>query len=483
MRRSKAMASAKQAPRAETAIPHPTVSERAAGGRAARKQAPRSSHAELQVAADRDPIALLEEQDRSRVSELVPVRYGRMLVSPFAFFRGAAVVMGHDLAQAIRSGLSAQLSGDAHLANFGGFASPERDLVFDLNDFDETLPGPFEWDVKRLAASFEVAARQRNFGEAERTGAVLGVVRAHRKAMRRFAGMDDLDVWYSRLDARSIAAELRAAHDRKLEKTFRGAAAEAQTKDRMRALAKLTEEVDGEPRFVSDPPLIVPLRELVGDGDDPVELESQLRAAFRRYRRTLPPDLRALLDGFRTVDLARKVVGVGSVGTRCWVLLLLGRDERDPLFLQIKEADASVLEPLLGRSRFANHGRRVVEGQRLMQAASDIFLGWVRTEGTLDGELRDFYVRQLWDWKSSVDIETIRPHELAAYADACGWTLARAHARSGDRIAIAAYLGKSDRFDRAIAAFAAAYADLNEKDHQALVEAVAAGRVRATEGV
>jgi uncharacterized protein (DUF2252 family) len=459
------------------------VSERAASGRAARKQAPRSSHAELQVAADRDPIALLEEQARTRVPELVPVRYGRMLVSPFAFFRGAAAVMANDLAPAPRAGLSAQLSGDAHLANFGGFASPERDLVFDLNDFDETLPGPFEWDVKRLAASFEVATRQRNFGTAERTETVLGVVRTYREAMRQFAAMGDLDVWYSQLDARSIAAELRAGHDRKLEKAFQGAAAKAQTRDRMRALVKLTEKVDGEPRLVSDPPLIMTLRELVGDWDHPVELESELRAAFRRYRRTLPHNLRALLDGFRSVDLARKVVGVGSVGTRCWVLLLLGRDERDPLFLQIKEAEASVLEPLLGRSRFANHGRRVVEGQRLMQAASDIFLGWVRTEGTFDGELRDFYVRQLWDWKSSVDIETILPHGLAAYAEACGWTLARAHARSGDRIAIAAYLGKSDRFDRAIAAFAAAYADLNERDHQALVEAVRSGRVTATEGV
>jgi uncharacterized protein (DUF2252 family) len=477
------MTSAKQAPPAETAVPHPTVSERAADGRVARKQAPRSSHSELQIAADRDPIALLEEQGRSRVPELVPVRYGRMLVSPFAFFRGAAVVMAHDLAPAPRSGLSAQLSGDAHLANFGGFASPERDLVFDLNDFDETLPGPFEWDVNRLAASFEVAARQRNFGEAERTGTVLEVVRTCRKAMRQFAAMGDLDVWYARLDARSIAAELQAGHDRKLEKAFEGAAAKARTRDGMRALVKLTEEVDGEPRFVSDPPLIVPLRELVGDGDDPVELESQIRATFRRYRRTLPHDLRALLEGFRSVDLARKVVGVGSVGTRCWVLLLLGRDERDPLFLQIKEAEASVLEPLLGRSRFANHGRRVVEGQRLMQAASDIFLGWIRTDETLDGELRDFYVRQLWDWKSSIDIETILPRGLAAYAVACGWTLARAHASSGDRIAISAYLGKSDRFDRAIAAFAAAYADLNERDHQALVEAVGSGRVTATQGV
>jgi uncharacterized protein (DUF2252 family) len=475
------MASAEQAPPAEAAA-RATVSERAASGRAARKQAPRSSHAEVQVAADRDPIVLLEEQARTRVPELVPVRYGRMLVSPFAFFRGAATVMANDLAPAPRAGLSVQLSGDAHLANFGGFASPERNLVFDLNDFDETLPGPFEWDVKRLAASFEVAARQRNFSTAERTEAVLGVVRTYREAMRQFAGMGELDVWYSRLDARTIAAELRAAHDRKLERTVRGAAAKAQTKDRMRALAKLTEEVDGEPRLVSDPPLIVPLRELVAS-EEPARLESQLRAAFRRYRRTLPHDLRALLEGFRSVDLARKVVGVGSVGTRSWVLLLLGRDERDPLFLQIKEAEASVLEPLLGRSRFANHGQRVVEGQRLMQASSDIFLGWIRTKETLDGELRDFYVRQLWDWKSSVDIETILPHGLAAYAVACGWTLARAHARSGDRIAIAAYLGKGDRFDRAIAAFAAAYADLNEKDHQALVDAVGSGRVRATEGV
>jgi uncharacterized protein (DUF2252 family) len=476
------MASAEQAPPAEAGAARATVSERAASGRAARKQATRSSHAELQVAADRDPIAVLEEQARTRVPELVPVRYGRMLVSPFAFFRGATAVMANDLAPAPQAGLSAQLSGDAHLANFGGFASPERNLVFDLNDFDETLPGPFEWDVKRLAASFEVAARQRNFSTAERTEAVLGVVRTYREAMREFAGMGELDVWYSRLDARTIAAELRAAHDRKLERTVRGAAAKAQTKDRMRALAKLTEEVDGEPRLVSDPPLIVPLRELVAS-EEPARLESQLRAAFRRYRRTLPHDLRALLEGFRSVDLARKVVGVGSVGTRSWLLLLLGRDDRDPLFLQIKEAETSVLEPLLGRSRFANHGQRVVEGQRLMQASSDIFLGWVRAEGDLDGGLRDFYVRQLWDWKSSVDVETILPHGLGVYAMACGWTLARAHARSGDRIAITAYLGKSDRFDRAIAAFAAAYADLNEKDHQALVEAVAAGRVRATEGV
>jgi uncharacterized protein (DUF2252 family) len=476
------MAGTRQA-RSPDAAPHGTVSERAESGRAARKQAPRSSHEELQLAADRDPIGLLEEQAPSRVPEFVPVRYGRMLVSPFAFFRGAATVMAHDLAGSRQAGLCAQLCGDAHLANFGGFASPERDLVFDLNDFDETLPGPFEWDVKRLATSFEVAARQRSFSKAERTRPVLGVTRSYREAMRQFAAMGDLDVWYSRLDARAIEARLREAHDRKVVRGFQGVAAKAQNRDRMRALAKLTKAVDGEPRFISNPPLIVPLRELVGDEHDRTELESQLHETFRRYRRTLPRDLRALLEGFRYVDLARKVVGVGSVGTRCWVLLLLGRDARDPLFLQIKEAEASVLEPLVGRSRFANHGKRVVEGQRLMQAASDIFLGWVRTEGTLDGAMRDFYVRQLWDWKSSVDMETIRPDGLAAYADACGWTLARAHARSGDRVAIAAYLGKGDTFDRAIAAFAAEYADLNERDHEALVQAVAAGRISATEGV
>jgi uncharacterized protein (DUF2252 family) len=464
-------------------VPHATVSERAEAGRAARKQAPRSSHSDLEVATDRDPISLLEEQARSRVTELVPVRYGRMLVSPFAFFRGAAIVMAHDLVDAPRVGLSAQLSGDAHLANFGGFASPERDLVFDLNDFDETLPGPFEWDVKRLATSFEVAARERGFSKAERTGPVLGVTRSYREAMRQFAGMGDLDVWYSRLDARSIDAQLRKAQDQTVVKAFHGVAAKARTHDRMRALARLTEDVDGEPRLISDPPLIVPLRELVGDEDDRNELESQLRETFRRYRRTLPLDLRTLLESFRYVDLARKVVGVGSVGTRCWVLLMLGRDERDPLFLQIKEAGPSILEPLIRRSRFSNHGKRVVEGQRLMQASSDIFLGWIRTKETLDGAVRDFYVRQLWDWKSSVDLETIRPEGLAAYADSCGWTLARAHARSGDRVAIAAYLGKSDSFDRAIASFASAYADLNERDHQSLVQAVADRRVAATEGV
>jgi uncharacterized protein (DUF2252 family) len=462
-------------------LPQHTPTERAAFGKAARAQAPRSSHSALDVAASRSSIGLLEAQAQSRVATLVPIRYGRMVASPLAFLRGAATVMAHDLAQTPRTGLSVQLSGDAHLANFGTFASPERDLVFDLNDFDETLPGPFEWDLKRLAASFEIAARDRNFAAAERAKAVLAAVRSYRQAMRRFASMGDLAVWYARLDAGAIVANLQAAHDRKLARTVRCSAAKALRNDRMRALAKLTHEVDGQPRIVSDPPLIVPLAELVDGEDEQDGLESRIRALYRSYRRARPDDRRALLERFRYVDLARKVVGVGSVGTRCWLLLMVGRDEHDPLFLQIKEAQASVLEPLLGRSFTAAHGRRVVEGQRLMQAVSDIFLGWVHTEHELDGTARDFYVRQLWDWKSSVDVETILPRGLAVYAVACGWTLARAHARSGDRIAIGAYLGKSDRFDHAVAEFAAAYADLNERDHRALVQAVADGRITAVE--
>ena len=415
------------------------------------------------------------------MSELVPIRYGRMLASPLAFFRGAAILMTHDLASTPRSELSTQLSGDAHLSNFGGFASPERDLVFDLNDFDETLPGPFEWDVKRLAASFEIAARDRNFASADRSKAVLGLLRAYREAMQRFAEMGDLEVWYAKLDAAEVDKELRDGHDRKLAKTLERSEAKARTKDRMRAFGKLTHEVDGKPRIVSEPPLIVPLAELVSVGDEPDRVDSELRTLFDSYRDTLPDDRRLLLERYTYVDLARKVVGIGSVGTRSWVLLMLGRDNNDPLFLQIKEAQASVLEPVLGPSEFAEHGRRVVEGQRLMQAASDIFLGWIHGGGEIDGEARDFYVRQLWDWKSSVDAETILPRGLTAYANACGWTLARAHARSGERIAIGAYLGRNARFDYAIAEFAAAYADRNEEDHRALVQAVADGRLTAVD--
>jgi uncharacterized protein (DUF2252 family) len=454
-----------------------SVEDRAAKGRAARAQVPRSSQSALEVGAERDSVALLEAQNASRVPELVPVRYGRMLASPLAFFRGAATVMAHDLAALPSAGLRAQLSGDAHLLNFGGFASAERDLVFDLNDFDETIPGPFEWDVKRLGASVEIAGRERGFDRADRSGAVAGLVRAYRETMRKFATMGDLDVWYAQLDARSLVGRLRAEHERRLARAVQRSAAKARLNDNWRAFSKLTRQVDGEPRFVSEPPLIVPLAELTGD-----DTEASVRAIFRKYRRSLPAHRRVLLDRFRSVDVARKVVGIGSVGTRCWALLMLGNDGRDPLLLQVKQADASVLEPLLGMSSSENHGRRVVEGQLLMQASSDIFLGWVHAETDLDGAPHDFYVRQLRDWKVSVELETISPRGLAYYATACAWTLARAHARSGDKVAIAAYLGSSDRFDRAVADYAAAYADLNEHDHRALVQAVAAGKVAALEG-
>jgi uncharacterized protein (DUF2252 family) len=420
----------------------------------------------------------LEAQDATRVPELVPIRYGRMNVSPFAFFRGAATVMAHDLGAGARTPFQTQLCGDAHLMNFGGFASPERDLVFDLNDFDETLPGPFEWDVKRLAASVEIAGRERAFKKSDRKNAVLESVKAYRCAITRFAAMGNLAVWYARLDVAAILGELHAAHDRKLAKSLARSAAKAESNDSMRALSTLTRDVNGEPRIVSEPPLIVPLAELP-NGD----AQGVIPAVFRSYRRSLSEDRRVLLDRFRRVDVARKVVGVGSVGTQCWIVLMLGRDDRDPLFLQLKEAEASVLEPLLGGSSFATHGQRVVEGQRLMQAASDIFLGWVHAEPEPDDLTPDFYVRQLRDWKLSIDVRTILPHGLAVYGAACGWTLARAHARSGDAVAIGAYLGGSDRFDRAIAEFARAYADLNEQDHRALLDAIAHRRVSALDGV
>ena len=460
------------------AEPQLTVPARVALGRAARATIPRSSHSELEVDAARDPLALLEAQDRSRVPDLVPIRYGRMLASPLAFFRGGAAVMAHDLASRPNTGLPAQLSGDAHLLNFGGFASAERDLVFDLNDFDETLVGPFEWDVKRLAASLEIAARERDFRDSDRAALVRGAVRTYRETMARFAALGDLDVWYARLNARSILDRVKAGHDRKLVKRLKRSVDKARTNDGTRALAKLTRSVDGELRIVSTPPLVVPLHELADQ-----DAEATIRAMFDSYRRSLPHDRRVLLDRFRFVDLARKVVGVGSVGTRCWVALMLGRDEHDPLFLQVKEAQASVLQPALGTDMHPRHGQRVVAGQRLMQASSDIFLGWVHAESDPDGERRDFYVRQLRDWKLSLDAATILPRGLAYYATACGWTLARAHARSGDRIAIAAYLGSSKKFDHAVAEYAAAYADLNEQDHRTLAQAVASGRVTALEGV
>jgi uncharacterized protein (DUF2252 family) len=465
-------------------VEHSTASERGRRGRAARAECPRSSHAGFELAPGRDPVAILEAQASSRVPELVPVRYGRMLVSPFTFYRGAAAVMAHDLASTPRAGLSAQLCGDAHLANVGGYASPERSLVYDLNDFDETLPGPFEWDVKRLATSFEIAGRDRDFSAAERTRAVANVVRSYREWMRKLAEAGNLDVWYTGLDAEAVERNLRRQQAKRQAATVAKAAAKARTKDSLKAFAKLTQEVDGEPRIVSDPPLIVSAADLAQEAGIQFErLEAVIHDLFREYRGTLQSDRRHLLEGFRMVDLARKVVGVGSVGTRCWIVLLLGRDGEDPLFLQIKEAQASVLEPYLGQSEYENHGERVVAGQRLMQATSDIFLGWLHSKETLDGAERDFFVRQLWDWKTSVDLDTILPAGLELYGEVCGFLLARAHARSGDRIAIASYLGKSESFDRALAEFAVAYADQNERDHAALRQAADDGRIAVREGL
>jgi uncharacterized protein (DUF2252 family) len=454
-----------------------TVSERAARGKAARSGAPRSAHAEWSPAANRpDPIATLERQAASRVPELVPIRYRRMAASPFAFYRGAAAVMSADLARTPDSGLRVQACGDAHLANFGAFAAPDRRLVFDLNDFDESLPGPWEWDVKRLAASFVVAAREGGLKRGQREAVVLRAVSAYREAMREFATLRHLEVWYARLDVEEALGEALGEDPREAAQLRKGVA-KARSKDSLRALAKLTETVDGELRFRHEPPLLVPGEELVQDRKG-YDIEELLASVLVAYRDTLPADRQHLLDRYRFRQIARKVVGVGSVGTRAWVVLLTGEDDGDPLFLQAKEAQASVLEPYAGASQYRSHGRRVVEGQRLMQAASDIFLGWCPAVG-LDGAQRHFYVRQLWDWKRSAEIERLTPRTFDVYARLCGWTLARAHARSGDRVAIAAYLGGGDGFDRAIAAFSEAYADQNERDHEALLAAIDAGRIEA----
>jgi len=474
-------------PAAEAAapvVPHFTVAERAARGHAARAECPRSSHAGFELGEDRDPVAILEAQAPSRVPELVPIRYGRMLVSPFSFYRGAAAIMAHDLASTPRAGLRVQLCGDAHLSNVGGFASPERRLVFDLNDFDETLPGPFEWDVKRLAASFEVAARDRDFTDAERSTAVLASVRSYREWMRKLAATGNLDVWYAHLDVDTVLSNLRQQQAKQQAAGVKKAAAKARTKDSLKAFAKLTQEVDGERQIVSDPPLIVRAADLAEIGGfTPEQLEEVMRGLYREYRETLQSDRRHLLEEFRMVDLARKVVGVGSVGTRAWIALMLGRDDQDPLMLQMKEAEASVMEGPLGASRFENHGERVVSGQRLMQASSDIFLGWVHVDSGLDGKARDFYGRQLKDWKGSAEIEKMVPQGMTLYGRLCGWTLARAHARSGDRIAIASYLGSGTSFDRAILSFSHAYAEQNERDYRALMKAVESGRIQAETGL
>lgn len=410
--------------------------------------------------------------------ELVPIRHARMAASPFAFYRGAAAVMASDLALTPVSGLSVQACGDAHLANFGVFAAPDRRLVFDLNDFDETLPGPWEWDVKRLAASFEISAREQGVRRRERRARVLAAARHYREAMREFSGWGDLEVWYARLDVEAALPELEAAAPSSVDR-FQKGVAKARAKGHARALERLTHVVDGERRFASDPPLVVPIEELL-PAAEAADVERVLQRVIEAYRETLPSDRRRLFDRYRFRHIARKVVGVGSVGTRAWVLLFTGVDDTDPLFLQAKEAQASVLEPYLGPSEFASHGRRVVEGQRLMQAASDIFLGWCPATGA-DGRDRDFYVRQLWDGKRSVEVEQLSQEGAELYARICGWTLARAHARSGDRFAIGAYLGAGDSFDRAIAEFAERYAEQNERDHEALLTAIDAGRLSVAE--
>jgi uncharacterized protein (DUF2252 family) len=470
---------AKERAQTTNLVVHLTPSERAARGKAARAEVPRSSHAGWDAPSGRaDPVGLLEEQAKSRVQDLVPIRYGRMLASPFAFYRGAAYLMASDLASTPRSGLIVQACGDAHVSNFGLFGSPERELLFDINDFDETAHGPWEWDVKRLAASLAIAGRNNGFADKERAEVVRGAVGAYRSAMREFAVMRNLEVWYAHARVQQGLPGLQAMLDKKNLKAAERVVTKARTKDSLEAFAKLTHVVDGELRIISEPPLIVPIEELLTP-DEATKLLESMHDLVRSYRRTLQGDRKHLLEDFRFVHIARKVVGVGSVGTRAWIVLMLGRDGQDPLFLQAKEAQASVLEPFVGKSRYANHGQRVVEGQRLMQASSDIFLGWNRLAG-FDGVVRDFYIRQLRDWKGSWAPEAMVPQVMSVYGQMCAWTLARAHARSGDRIAIASYLGGSDAFDRAITSFSEAYADQNDRDYDALKAAVKADRIKAT---
>ena len=457
--------------------------ERRVRGKAARAEVPRESHAEWKPPADRpDPVALLESQGAARVPDLVPVRYGRMMETPFTYYRGAALPMASDLARTPATGMIVQACGDAHLSNFGVFGSPERKLLFDVNDFDETLPAPWEWDVKRLAASLEVAARDNGFSDKDRRKIVLASTRRYREVMRQLSGEGNLGVWYTQVNMDDFRARFDGLLKARQRKAIDKGLAKARTRDSMQELDKLTRIEDGQPRIISEPPVIVPLRDLLGELAGAVNIEKELKALIAKYQRTLQADRRVLLEQYEFTDIARKVVGVGSVGTRCWIILMLGRDETDPLFLQVKEAEESVLARFAGPSKYDNQGERVVNGQRLMQAASDIFLGWQRFAG-LDGTNRDFYVRQLRDWKFSLDIAAMIPRGLRLYGELCGLTLARAHARSGDEIAIAAYLGASDVFENAIADFSAAYADQNERDFQAFNAAIASDRLIAQRGV
>jgi uncharacterized protein (DUF2252 family) len=492
---------------------HTNVEDRQAIGEQAREQTPLSSQADWEPAAERpDPVELLIEQNATREADLVPVRHGRMTVSPFTFYRGAAKVMASDLATTPMAGLVVQLCGDAHLSNFGGFASPERQLLFGLNDFDETLPGPFEYDLKRMAASFTIAARNNGFTPADARAVTVEAVKAYRSGIAEFAAMRTLDVWYSHMSESDLQEAVRAVQEaslvgaepgkgkgksgkkkqgskagkadaafvaqavKRMNKTLR----KAHTRDSLGAMAKFAEVVDGRHRIVSQPPVIIPLRHLAASYEmTPEQARDAVEEQFRVYKATLSNDRRQMLDRFTIVDMARKVVGVGSVGTRAFMVLLQGRDSADPLFLQVKEATASVLEDHLPKSRYNTPGQRVVEGQRLMQATSDIFLGWTR------GVQADryYYWRQLRDMKASAVVELMSPFGMTLYARMCGWTLARAHARSGDPIAIAEYLGTDGAFDNAIADFSDRYADQNQRDYDIFVKAIADGRIQAVTGI
>jgi uncharacterized protein (DUF2252 family) len=475
------------APETPTAPDRSDFDGRRAYGRAARIGTPRTSHAVWEAPEDRvDPVALLEEQAESRVPELVPIRHGRMMVSPFTFYRGAALLMAADLARTPNSGLTVQLCGDAHLSNFGLFGTPERRLLFDINDFDETHPGPFEWDVKRLVASFEIAGRHRGFTDEERRELRLAAARGYRERMIEAAESSVIDAWYDHLDAEQVETWVKterdaARADKRQVKAVETIVAKARTKDRLRAFSKLVTSESGSMRIIADPPLIVPVEDVLTDEHEVVDTEEAMRAILASYRSTLLVARHPLAE-YTYVHMARKVVGVGSVGTRAWIVLLTGRDAADPLFLQAKEAQASVLERFLEPSEYTSHGERVVRGQRRMQASGDIFLGWQSVKG--DGGIeRDFYIRQLHDWKGSFDPELMIPRGALLYARICGETLARAHARSGDRVEIAGYLGKSSVFDEAISEFSVAYADQNDADYASFRAAIDSGRLEATEGL
>jgi uncharacterized protein (DUF2252 family) len=461
---------------------HPVRQESVAAGKAARQQTPLASHRDFLVQASRDPIELLLGQAESRVPELVPVRHGRMLVSPWTYYRGAALPMAADLAGMKSSELRVQLCGDAHLSNFGFFASPERRLVFDLNDFDETLPGPFEWDIKRLVASMAVAGRENGLGTKKRRRVALAAAAAYRTAIREFAAMSILNVWYAHFDVEDAFAQLKSDLPKKAVRRAKTKMAKARTRDGTQALAKLTTVKDGRRQIISDPPLIVPIEELAGHLD--VEaVYGFLGRLFTGYTGTLPAYRGRLAERFTLADVARKVVGVGSVGTETWILLMEPDDGAGPLLLQAKQAQRSVLADYAGQSEYRNQGERVVAGEHLMQAVSDIFLGWQPAPLPGRSPADFYYIRQLRDWKYSADIEDMKAAAMTSYGRMCGWTLARAHARTGDRIAIAAYLGGSDKFDQAVAEFGETYADQNERDHAALADAVASGRVQAQVGI